>query len=160
MNSLFGSLGDDPFDFLLSFTTDFIENEDIIQLFLREGDICEYLSGVGQVTQSSIVWEQRCVIVIRLKMSWVLRNTYLTKLDLPDKILANVLPSFSCDILGNDVNRDSSNVIYDLLDVVLDELVKRFNLLLDETMLLEEGADHMPSFILTYVILWNGIFRL
>ena len=81
----------------------------------------------------------------------MLTHRNLAELDLPDEILA-CLPLLSSDILGYDVDLDLANFVDDLLDVVVQEPIKRRNLLRNQAVLREVGPDDRPSVILVDVI--------
>ena len=73
-------------------------------------------------------------------------DTDLAKLDFPNQILVSVLIlHLASDVLRYDIDLYFSNLIDNLLDIELNESVKRRDLLRDKTMLLKVTSNNGPS---------------
>lgn len=82
------------------------------------------------------MWKHWKISVVELKHPWMLTDGDLSKLDLPNEVLACLLlPIFTCNILWNNINLDLSNLVDNFLNIEIQKSIERRNLLRYQPML-------------------------
>ena len=86
-------------------------------------------------------------------MPRMLTHADLAEFDLPNQILVSIIVlHLSSHVLWDDIDLDLADLVNNLLDVELDEPIKRGDLLRHQTMLLEVATDDRPCILSVDVV--------